>query len=192
MVVRPFMDDNHNGSLDKDERVVEGLRATIRGGREKSRGDNKMYYYDGLSPYAEHLVSIDALSLDNPLLKPIYDNYRVAFNPNVVTAIDVPIVMAGEASGFVHRKIDNGLTPQGGLKVVFYNIDLEIATEVMTFSNGEFFYLGLIPGNYRVYIDPEQLDRLGYKCEPKGIEFEIEAVENGAIVSDLKFVISAK
>lgn len=192
MVVRPFMDDNHNGMLDKNERIVEGLRARIRGGRERPRGSNRMYYYDGLNPYAEHLVSIDPLSLDDPMLKPLYENYRVAFNPNVVTAIDVPIVMAGEASGFVHRKIVDGLTPQGGLTVVFYNLDLEIVTEVMTFSNGEFFYLGLIPGNYRAYIDSEQLDRLGYKCEPEGINFEMEAVENGAIVSNLNFVISAK
>lgn len=186
-VVRPFMDDNLNGRIDNDEKYVDGLKAQIKGGRERKRGKQHLYYYDGLNPYDEQTIRIDPLSLDDPLLKPIYENYEIALNPNVVTAINVPIVIAGEVTGFVTRESEAGDAGQGGINVVFYNLAKESLTEITTFSNGEYFYLGLIPGKYKAYVSPEQLQRLGYRCEPESLEFEMEVVKGGAIVSDLNF-----
>jgi len=186
-VVRPFMDDNLNGRIDNNEEYVEGLKAQIKGGRERKRGKQKLYYYDGLNPYDEQTIRIDPLSLDDPLLKPIYENYEVAMNPNVVTAINVPMVIAGEVTGYVMRESTLGDVGQGGINVVFYNQAKESVTEITTFSNGEYFYLGLIPGSYKAYVSTEQLKRLGYRCEPESMEFEMETVKGGAIVSDLNF-----
>ncbi len=186
-VVRPFVDDNYNGQLDPAERPVPGLRALVRGGRERRDNTKKIYYYDGLNPYDEHLVRIDPISLDNPLLKPIYDGYRVPLNPNMVTTINVPLVITGEVEGMVKRQTRDASTGQGGIKVEFYHQSKESVTEVTTFSNGEFFYLGLIPGRYRAYVSPAQLERLGYRSVPEYIEFEMKGVEGGAVVSDLDF-----
>jgi len=189
-VVRPFLDENYNGVRDNDETFVSGLRARVSGGRERPRGgDEQTYYYEGLNPYDEHLVHIDPISLDDPLLKPTWENYRVPLNPNMVTAITVPLVITGEVEGMVRRRTAAGDIGQGGLKVELYNLDKEAATEVTTFSNGDFFYLGLIPGRYRAYIAPDQLGRLGYTTEPKFIEFEMEAVQGGGLVSGLDFVL---
>ena len=188
-VVRPFLDNNFNGQFDPDEEPIEGLRASVRGGRERRTGDKKIYYYDGLNPYDEHLVRIDPVSLDNPLLKPTYEGYRVPLNPNMVTTINVPMVITGEVEGMVQRQTETGLTGQGGIKVHFYHLGKESVTEITTFSNGDYFYLGLIPGRYRAYIDPDQLTRLGYRSEPEYIEFDMEAVEGGATVSNVDFVL---
>ena len=85
------------------------------------------------------------------------------FNPNMVTSIDVPIVMAGEVNGMIIRKTARGQSGLGGAKVVFINFSTGEKTEVVTFNNGEFYYLGLIPGRYRAQLDKSQLrglDRL--------------------------------
>lgn len=188
-VVRPFRDDNFNGILDEGEPPIPGLRARVQGGRERRRDDRSVYYYEGLNPYDEHLVRIDPMSLDNPLLKPIYEGYRVPLNPNMVTPIHVPLVITGEVEGMVRRRTPAGESGIGGVKVQFYHQAKESVTEVMTFANGDFFYLGLIPGRYRAYVDPAQLQRLGYRSDPEYIEFELEAIEDGGLVGDLNFLL---
>ncbi len=189
-VVRPYLDDNYNGVRDNDEQYLSGLRARVQGGRERPRGQkDRVYYYEGLNPYDEHLVRIDPISLDDPLLKPTYENYRVPLNPNMVTAIEVPLVMTGEVDGMVYRQTKAGDVGQGGIRIDFFHLGKESVTEVMSFTNGDFFYLGLLPGRYRAYIDPDQLKRYGYRCEPEYIEFDMDAVEGGAVVSDLKFTL---
>ena len=100
--------------------------------------------------------------------------------------------MGGEVNGFVRRKTAQGDVGLGGIRITFVNLSRETVTTVTTFSNGEYYYLGLLPGKYRAYIDPEQLERYGYATEPGDIQFELEQVEGGAIVSDLDFLLVPK
>ncbi len=188
-VVRPFVDLNYNGVLDRDEKLSPGLKARIQGGRESQKGKGKRYYYDGLRAYDQYLVEIDPNSLDNPLLVPAHDNYEINCNPNIVTAIDVPLVTASQISGKILRRIGDIETGQGGITLNLINLSKESVTAITTFSNGEFYYLGLVPGLYRAYIDLEQLERYGYVSEPNEIEFLVEPVEGGMSIEDINFVM---
>ncbi|MGD8922423.1 MAG: hypothetical protein PVH24_04180, partial [Candidatus Zixiibacteriota bacterium] len=87
-VLRPFLDDNYNGQYDQGEEYLSGLKANIKGAGGRPFGANRFYYYDRLQPYDDYIVQIDPYSLDNPLLKPVHENYKVSFSPNVVTSID--------------------------------------------------------------------------------------------------------
>jgi hypothetical protein len=190
-VVRPFFDANYNGVFDSHEQVLSGLRAKIAGAAGKPMGDNNVFYYDRLRPYDNYVVQIDEYSLDNPLLKPSNENYRVTLNPNVVTAIDVPIVSASEINGSVVRATPGGgTTGVSGVKVVIINTSRDILTEVSTFVDGEYYYLGLLPGTYRAYVDPGQLQRLGYVCEPESVSFEIKPREGGEVIDNIHFTLS--
>ena len=189
-VVRPFLDDNYNGKMDDNEQYLPGLKAKISGAGGIPRGKDRSYYYDRLRPYDEYLVAIDKYSLDNPLLKPSNEHYRVTPNPNVVTPIEVPIVQASEVSGSVKRKVGTGLMGTGGFQIKLLNISKDVLTEISTFSDGVFFYLGLLPGSYRAYIDPEQLQRYGYVCDPPSIEFDIRRIAGGEIIENLDFILS--
>ena len=189
-VVRPFLDDNYNGRMDKGEQYLSGLKAKISGVGGQPHGKDKMYYYDRLRPYDEYLVRIDKYSLDNPLLKPSNEHFRVTPNPNVVTTIEVPIVQASEVGGSVKRVVGGGLSGIGGFKIVLLNVSKDVVTEVTTFNDGVFFYLGLLPGSYRAYIDPEQLKRYGYVCDPPAIEFDIRPIAGGETVENLDFTLS--
>ena len=188
-VVKPFLDDNYNGVMDNDEEYISGLRAKIKGARVKISGENKEYFYNNLRPYEEYMVQIDQYSLDDPMLKPTHENYKIKIDPNTVTSIQVPIVTASELSGKVERQIGKVKSGTGGFKIYIMNISKEQLIELPTFSSGDFYYLGLIPGSYRAYIDREQLENYGYKCQPEFIEFEIKPVEGGTFIENLDFLL---
>ncbi len=187
-VIRPFMDDDFNGILDDGEEYINGVRARIKGGRQRRFGEGQ-YYYEGLQPYNQYVVQIDKQSLNNPLIMPTHENYEVSCNPNIVTTINVPLVASSDISGQVFRQVGEMQTGQGGINLMLINLSNESVTEITTFSNGQFYYLGLIPGAYRMYIDSEQLKKYGYRSEPNGIDFEIEPVKGGASIEDINLLL---
>ncbi|MEW5796889.1 MAG: carboxypeptidase-like regulatory domain-containing protein [Candidatus Zixiibacteriota bacterium] len=188
-VVRPFLDDNYNGRKDPNEQTIPGLKAKISGVSGQPRGDERTYYYDRLRPYDEYLVQIDQYSLDDPTLKPSNENYQVTLNPSVVTEIEVPIVTASEVSGSVKRQVGAGTAGLGGIRVQVFNISKDVLTEITTFNDGEYYFLGLLPGSYRAYVDPEQLKRGGYRSQPEAIEFDVKPVTGGLQIENISFLL---
>jgi len=189
-VVRPFLDDNYNGEYDEGERYLSGLQARLRGAGGRPHGPNRLYYYDRLRPYDEYMVKIESASLDNPLLKPAHENYKVTVNPNMVTSIEVPLILGGEVSGLVQRRRVQDTVGMGGIHLVLVNLTTESVTELTTFNSGEFYYLGLIPGQYEAYIDPGQLADLGYESTPAVLKFEIDPARGKEIIENLNFLLA--
>jgi hypothetical protein len=191
-VVRPFLDENNDGEVSKGETYLPGIRARISGVGGRPVGQNRWYFYEGLRPYDDYVVQIDPSSLDDPTLKPVYENFKVSLTPNVVTTVDVPIVAASDASGMVYRETSQGKFGLGGIRVKLLNISRDIITEVTTFNNGEFYYLGLVPGSYRAYIDHEQLAQYDYTTAPESIQFEIKPSAKGTSIQNLDFSLVPK
>lgn len=188
-VVRPFLDDNYNGQRDLNEEIIPGLKAKISGVSGMPRGGERTYYYDRLRPYDEYLVQIDPYSLDDPTLKPSNENYKVTLNPSVVTEIEVPIVTASEVSGSVKRQVGAGTAGLGAIRVLVFNVSKDVLTEITTFNDGEYYYLGLLPGSYRAYIDPDQLQRGGYRSQPEAIEFDVKPTTGGVSIENISFLL---
>jgi hypothetical protein len=188
-VVASFLDENYNGIRDEGEETVPGLKAKIEGGRSNIGGSNQQYRYSGLQAYNGYMVEIDEASLDNPWMKPVHKYYEIVCNPNVVTAIELPVVMVSEVGGQIKRQIDSLSSGIGGIKVILMNLDSETVTELTSFSNGDYFYLGFIPGSYRAYVDPNQLELLNYHSEPASIEFVIEPVQGGTTIKNIDFLL---
>jgi len=188
-LVRPFLDDNFNGVLDSSEQILPDLRARVEGLNGTASGRNKAYYYDGLRPYDEYSIRIDPNSLDNPQLQPAHDNFKVTVNPNTVTTINIPIVDAGEITGAVDRIIQGGKVGVGGVKIIIVNEANGKETKITTFNNGEFYFLGLVPGDYKAHLDQTQLGGFGYKSEPAEIPFSIKTVSGGDYIKDINFLI---
>ncbi|MBN2226094.1 MAG: carboxypeptidase regulatory-like domain-containing protein [candidate division Zixibacteria bacterium] len=188
-VIWPFLDENYNGRYDEGEEVLKDLKASIGGARGVRNSQNGLYYYDGLRAYDEYLVEIDEYSLDNPMLRPAHQNFKVTINPNTVTSISVPIVTAGEVGGIVERAVETGRIGVGGIKLIILNEVTGQEIPATTFNDGSYYYMGLVPGLYRVTIDAEQLKRYGYHSDPRDQSFQIKAVEGGDIVGGIDFLI---
>ena len=191
-IIWPFLDENYNGKRDEDEQLLPELRARLNGVVGTKRKREEIYYYDGLVPYDDYLVQIDPISLDNPQLQPSHENYRVMINPNVITGIEVPIVTAGEVSGLIERVIPGAKVGVGSIKIIVINEKTGAEVQVTSFNNGEYFYLGLVPGMYRALLDKDQLDKYGYRAEPEFRTFQISTVEGGDFVEDMNFLLIPK
>ena len=191
-VVRPFVDTNNDGVIGENEEILKGVKARISGVGGRPIGRGRMSYYDGLRPYDSYTIQVDPTSFDNPMLRPAFENYKISVNPNVVMTIDVPVVMAADISGAVERQTTAGHVGVGGFTLHVVNLTNEVVTEITTFSSGQYYYLGLIPGKYRAYLDPAQLERYGYTSEPASLEFEIQPSSDGASVENINFALLPK
>ena len=191
-VIWPFLDENYNGVRDEGEELLPELKANVGGARGKRTSRKSLYYYDGLRPYDEYLVQIDQYSLDNPTLQPAHENFSVLINPNMVTSISVPVVTAGEINGQVVRVAGDESAGVGGIKVKVINELTGKEVNITTFNNGEYFYLGMVPGMYRALPDPDQLSEYGYISDPPYVTFQVKTVEGGDVIENLNFRIIPK
>lgn len=191
-VIRPFYDLNYNGSYDHGEETVSGLRAKFRGSGGERRKSDRLYFYERLQAYDNYLVEIDERSLDDPTLRPSEENFMVRLNPNMVTTIDVPLVTASDISGSISRLTTAGRRGVGGVKIIVLNLSRDIITEITSFNDGEFYYLGLLPGKYRAYLEQDELEEYGYQAEPPSIEFEIKPELGGSSIEGINFLLTQK
>lgn len=166
--------------MDQGEELLDGIRPKMKCPSGIPSGKNNLHYFNRLRPYDDYLIQIDQNSLDDPTLKAVHENYMVTVGPNVVTAIDVAVVVTSDISGTVNRLLPQGSEiGVGGIKIRIVNFTTDELTEITTFNDGEYYYLGLTPGSYRAYIDPKQPEQYGYQSEPGGIDFIIEPTEGG-------------
>lgn len=191
-VVWPYLDENYNGVYDSGEQLLTELRARIGGATGTRNRKDKLYYYDDLRPYDEYILTVDPYSLDNPQLRPAHENFSVLVNPNTVTGITIPVITAGEITGMVDRKIPDGKVGVGGIRVIVTNQSTGKETEIVTFNNGEYYYLGLVPGMYKAEIDGTQLAKYGYASEPPAISFQVKTVQGGDYIDNINFLIVPK
>jgi hypothetical protein len=186
-VVRPFRDDNFNGRFDADEALLGDLRAKMHGQSGTMDRSNRLYFYNRLQPYGEYSLDVNSEALPDPMLRPSHRRFRVTLNPNMVSTIDVPVVTASDIMGSVKRQTDAGDVGIGGVKLTIINLSTEVVSELTTFNDGDFYHLGLLPGQYRAYLDKETLTAYGYRSEPESREFEVAPIPGGTSIEHIDF-----
>ncbi|GIW52290.1 MAG: hypothetical protein KatS3mg081_1645 [Gemmatimonadales bacterium] len=155
-----FVDENGNGRHDPGELAVQAVRLTV-GSRSVLTDSLGRFQANDLVPFEETIVEIDTLSLANPLWIPAALAYSVRPGPNAVTYVEIPLVAGGEVSGWV-RFEDSG-TGVAGVRVVLEELETGSVREMVTFSDGAFYAMGLRPGRYRLSIDAEQAGVMGWE-----------------------------
>jgi hypothetical protein len=130
-----------------DNSLFEGqqLNATVyrRNTRYGARVEGNLI--KNLIPYEEFIIKIDPESFDNPLWQPESEIFRVITHPYGVNTLRVPIVVMGEAEGRVIIPEDMNPNLARGLRVTLRRTDYTFEETIMTFSGGQFYYVGLLP-----------------------------------------------
>ena len=120
------------------------------------------------------------MSLRNPLWKPAFELATVMVGPNSVRHLDVPVVPAAEVTGRVTLRTLFGSRPVGGLRLVFVDREAGRRFETTTFSDGEFYLLGLPPGDYEVSIPVEVRRAFGLRAADHQIGFRVVLADGWA------------
>lgn len=157
-----FLDENANGRRDDGEPPIPGVRVLI-GTQSATADSNGAYHAWDLTPFEPVLVRVDSLSLDSPLLVPAFGSVSVQPGPNRFRALDVPITRAGVLEGKVVRDGGRGV---GGVTLVVTHQRTGTVRRVVTFTDGDFYLLGVTVGEYDLRVDQRSLDALAMTAEP--------------------------
>jgi hypothetical protein len=185
---RMFIDENGNETFDEKEQLIEDAWLNIGTSVVRREGRGTILARE-LDPYTTYAATILEESIKNPVLIPKENKFSFTTDPNSIKQIDIPFYISGEISGVVSREIDSIKSNIAGMKLYIESIENNSIISVITFSNGSYYYFGLKPGQYRIYLDSDQIESLGLKSHPSLRLINIEADPNGDILEEINFVL---
>lgn len=193
VAVRLFIDANENGNFDQGEVVVPAKAVRLDRSANMLLGSDGILRITQLQSYWKYQMEVDIHALPNPNLAPKLKRFTFVAEPNRFRSIDIPLYQTGIIEGFVvvdNNGKDEGL---GGLRLVLEKLnDSEPLQLLRTFTDGGFYVFGLMPGKYRLYADPKQLEFMNVTSEPGVLEFEIKALADGDYLENLNFKLRYK
>jgi hypothetical protein len=176
---RVFIDDNANGVRDLGERGVRNARILV--GSLTTRSDSTgAYHVWDLVPFEPVFVTLDSMSLESPLLVPLFARASIVPGPNRYRSLDIPVVEAGIIEGRVTRN-SKGI---GGVTLLLSERRTGLRRTIVTFNDGAFYLMGVKPGDYELTVQEQVLDALVSDAEP--LRFVLAPTPSGIGRSDLE------
>ena len=157
--IEVFRDDNGDGLRQTGEPAIEGVRVEA-GFRHSDMPTNKAgrTVIDGLYPYVPVMVSIDAGSLQDPLLRPKVQGVVVIPRPGVAAVISLPLAPTGEVEAIL---LGADGQPLGGIGVELTDAAGHLLYQTVSDFDGYVLFDNVPYGQYRLRIDPKQAAALG-------------------------------
>ncbi|MCE9681499.1 hypothetical protein [Halomonas alkalisoli] len=160
--VRLFLDDNHNGVLDTHEEPLQGAGFIVNGVRHQARTDADGIAYIDHLPVKQYVdIGIDTATLIDPQWAPAIEGLRLVPRPGSVVSLDLAVHMATEIDGTVYlleNEVERGI---GDIELELLNDRQEVVARTTSSWDGFYIVPGVIAGDYRLRISPQQLQRLG-------------------------------
>ena len=182
---RVFMDLNANGIRDPGEPAVANARLQV--GSLSTRTDSSgAYRIWDLVPFEPVIVSLDSVSLDSPLLVPLFARTSIVPGPNRFRSLDIPVVAAGVIEG---RVVRNG-AGVGGVTLILTERRNGGRRTLVTFNDGAFYLMGVKPGDYELAVEEQVLDALAVDAEP--VRFSLAPTAKGIGRSDLEVRLKSR
>ncbi len=192
IIVDPYVDINNNGIHDPGEEEITKARISA----STMFGNQSLKYTDGggfglrhTLPYEEYVLSMDPVYLDNPLWIPKYSTVSVVSEPNQFRVVDLPIVLGGIVRGRV--QLENGAGVEGVTVSIIPETE-EPGKEIfrksgVSFSTGEFEFIGVPPGRYKISIDERQLEILRLRTGQSVFMIDVVSKPEGDEISNIIF-----
>ena len=187
--IMPFLDLNGNGRKDEGEPKAYGLNLHTNGGRIEKNSNDTIIRILGLEPYTSCFIELDPNSFDNIAWRLPKQTLSVSVDPNILKLIEIPVIVAGEATGMVTLEkegITNGI---GRIILEFFNSSSKSVGKTLTEEDGYFSYFGLSPGSYFVMPDTSQMNKLRMISDPGSLQFNITSGIDGDIIDGLDFAL---
>jgi hypothetical protein len=188
---RVFLDENGNGRWDPGEAIVPGVRVFVGTNNASSDSSGWFRVWD-LLPFEPVLVTVDSLSIDSPLLVPEFGATSVEPGPNRFRTLDIPLVRAGVVEGRVRRATPQGPQGLGGISLVLSDRRTGERRRFTTFSDGDFYVLGVKPGVYDLTVDAGVLAALRASAQPVHLTLAPTGPGGELGVSGLELLLTPK
>ncbi|MCR9098800.1 MAG: hypothetical protein NXI25_02540 [bacterium] len=167
ILLRPFVDNNHNHHWDEGEYAAEGLEAGIRRGKVTVQTKDTVLLISGLSASEGAQISLSAGFFEDIFWKPAWDMIRVVPDPNQYKTVAVPILPFHEAFGYLplDRQTQERRLPD--TRLYLYNANGELTAQTTPEPDGYFSFTGIAPGRYWISVKAippklEEAEHTGY------------------------------
>jgi hypothetical protein len=192
ITIVPFIDLDSDGQKDPGEPKAFGLNLRSDGGHIEKDDRDTTIRITGLEPYTNCYIEFDPNSFENITWRLEKQKYSIAVDPNILKTIEIPVTIAGEASGYIYFESDG---EKRGLGRIIVNISDNFnnsTVKILSEDDGYYSLFGLRPGNYFASTDTSQLRKLNMTSEPEFLSFSIEGGIEGDIADGLDFVLKMK
>lgn len=188
--VKLFVDNDNSGAFnpDTDETIISSALRADRTGTS-STIKNGVLYLSQMQPYYFYNIDFNKSALTNPMLVPDFDKFGMITDPNQYKKIEIPLYMSGVIEGKVERGGEAAARGIGGLKLVLESVSTDFSQEIRTFGDGSFYAYEIPPGDYRLFVDGQQLSILGMVSDPEIVYFEIKPVTDGDFIEGLNLTL---
>ncbi len=184
-----FLDENANGLRDPGERGMPDARIIIGHSTVRSDSDGRYQAWEA-SPFEAAIVSVDSLSLANPLWVPLYRSISVAPGPNAFMNVDLPIVESAVIEGRVVSRDGADQVRVGFVPLILTNQLTGEETRLTTFSDGEFYQMGIRPGEYELRVDETR--QPGVVGVGSVVRFSVQPMPGGTTIEGIVMEIQAE
>ncbi len=189
---RMFADDDGNGIYDEGEQLIDGGKINIQSISSNMRIQKNEAQARDLNPFTIYNVEIDESGVENPLYTAKNKLFSMDSGPNYVKNIDIPFYSVSEISGNVNRYSDVAKSPLPGIKIHIEGVDNDQKITLNTFSDGSYYYYGLRPGKFKIYVDREQLEYLDNISIPEEYVLKIGLIGSEKPFENLNFDLYKK
>jgi hypothetical protein len=191
--VRLYIDTNENGLFDKGEEIVPAKAIRLDRSANILIGSDGILRITQLQSYWKYRLDVDVTALPNPNLAPKVKSFSFVAEPNRIRQIDIPLYQTGIIEGTVFFLKNGQKLGQGGLRLeLLRGGETEPAEIIRTFSDGTFYFYGLLPGKYQLKVDAKQLEFMEVKSDPAFLEIEVKALADGDYLEGLDLVLVKK
>ncbi|MCB9220090.1 MAG: hypothetical protein H6610_11610 [Ignavibacteriales bacterium] len=184
-----FVDENMNDIYDDGENLIPDMDIQINSIGSKRRVDEGDIIINDLESYSKYDVKLVDKHSKNPLWFPYNKKFSFISDPHQYKEIQIPFYEAAEVSGTVLKKSDQNSVPVAGLTLILENTKTKEITKIKTMSDGSYYQYGIEPGNYKIYIDETQLERIKLKSYPEKIETKVYSINSENYNKDFEFVL---
>ena len=165
---RVFLDENGNGLHDPGEPGLPRVRVQVGSASAISDTTGRYHIWD-VVPFEPVAVRVDSLTFDSPLWVANRTEVYVVPPPNQFTPLDIPLVVGSVVEGRVARTFGGEVQGVAGAEVTLTDVRSGAVRSVTTFTDGTFYTLGIVPGEYDVTLSPTTVRVLGADAPPARI-----------------------
>ena len=160
-----FQDANGNGIRDSGEAPMEGVGFYAnRASSEIRTSAAGTALVTGLPPYQDVDVAIAGATLEDPLAIPLTPGVRVVPRPGHVALLDFPVLISGEITGTVRRRVGDETHEAAGVELQLVDATGRVVLRARSAYDGFYDLTRIVPGEYDLRVSPEQAARLQWKA----------------------------
>ncbi|MFT7217902.1 MAG: cell division septation protein DedD [Paraglaciecola sp.] len=167
MDINSYLDQNNNQKLDEGDVALPGVRY------------GHLKQWEAISSNAEGKALLPFITSYRPTqispsstfgIVPSTKSYAVYTHPGSRIKAQIPFTVRTSVSGFVILDDEDG-EPLINAKLVLSHIADKSVDHTTTDQDGYFEFNDIVPGDYRVTIDPETLDSRALQSDPGSVRF---------------------